>query len=50
MTALNKKTIFCFHCKKQHLDKHEWLGINHTRHLCEFCHRFFYEKEAGIGI
>ena len=47
---LNKEVVVHEKCGKIHIDKDKWAKFNHTRHLCEYCHEFFYVKIANIGI
>lgn len=49
MEKLNTKTIIHEKCGKRHVDKGKWGEINHSRHLCEYCKEFFYDKENSVG-
>lgn len=49
-TALNLHRVTCTHCGKRHVDLGEWAKKNHSRHLCEHCHRFFFTKPANVGV
>lgn len=47
---LRQEFILCPRCQGQHIDRGEWAEKNHSRHLCEHCHRFFFTKPGNIGV
>lgn len=48
--SLQKEIIIHDKCGKVHVDKGKWAEFNHSRHLCEHCHDFFFVKKANVGI
>lgn len=47
---VKKKTITCPDCKRRHVDYGRYGKMNHRKHLCEYCRKYFYDTERGVGV
>jgi len=45
-----KKEITHLACGKRHVDTSYYATFAHQKHLCEHCHKYFYDKEKAVGV